>query len=242
MEKKSTPIKGFEQLYAAGDLKFPGNTATLGTTAGFTGLIKTIREKKWSGYAKAPCSGPENVLEYLGRYTHRVAISNHRIISFRDGKVVFTWKDRAHNDTTKEMIMDAVEFIRKFLLHVLPKGFKKIRHFGFLSPRHKTRNIELIRRLTGDDQKAPVRPADESVQEMMLRLTGVDIKACPKYGKGRLTSRYTNCCRYIPVISFQAQKKWSGIHHKRPVGLIQSVENNNGIKPYPWSAPLNPGY
>lgn len=187
---KGIYIKGLEQLYAAGDLKFPGNTAILGTTAGFTGLIKTIRKKKWSGYAKAPCSGPENVLEYLGRYTHRVAISNHRIVSFKNGKVVFTWKDRAHNNTTEKMTMDAVEFIRRFLLHVLPKGFKKIRHFGFLSPRYKTRNIVLIRRLTGDDQKIPVRPADESVQEMMLRLTGVDIKACPKCGKGRLTRLY----------------------------------------------------
>lgn len=169
---------------------FPGNTAILGTTAGFTGLIKTIRKKKWSGYAKAPCSGPENVLEYLGRYTHRVAISNHRIVSFKNGKVFFTWKDRAHNNAQKRMTVNAVEFIRRFLLHLLPKGFKKIRHFGFLSPRYKTRNIELIRRLTGDDQNPPVRPAGESVQDMMLRLTGIDIKVCPKCGKGRLTRLY----------------------------------------------------
>lgn len=118
---KGIYIKGLEQLYAAGALKFPGNTAKLGTTAGFTGLIKIIRKKKWSGYAKTPCSGPENVLEYLGRYTHRVAISNHRIVSFKNGKVVFTWKDSAHNNTTKKITIDAVEFIRRFLLHVLPK-------------------------------------------------------------------------------------------------------------------------
>ncbi len=187
---KGIYINGLEQLYNDGDLKFPGNTAKHGTSSGFNHLIKTIRKKKWSGYAKAPCSGPEKVLEYLGRYTHRVAISNYRIKSFENGKVVFTWKDRAQNDTIKKMTLDTVEFLRRFLLHVLPKGFKKIRHFGFLSPRYKTRNIKLIRKLTGDEFKEPRHPENESVEEMMHRLTGIDIKACPKCGKGRLTRLY----------------------------------------------------
>ncbi len=152
-------------------------------------MIKTIRRKKWSGHAKSSFSCPEKVLEYLGRYTHRVAISNHRIKTFEEGKVVFTWKDRAH-DTIKEMTLDAVEFIRRFLLHVLPKGFKKIRYFGFLSPRYKTRNIELIRKLTGDEFTKPIRPENESLREMMVRLTGIDIKACPKCDKGRLIRLY----------------------------------------------------
>ncbi len=184
---KGIYIKGLKQLYQDGDLKFPGKTAKLGTSSEFKRLVKTIWKKKWSGYAKSPCSGPEKVLEYLGRYTHRVAISNYRIKSFENSKVVFTWKDRAQNNAVKEMTLDAVEFIRRFLLHVLPKGFKKIRHFGFLSPRYKTRNIELIRKLTHDECKTPARPADESVEEMMHRLTGIDIKACPKCGKSRLT-------------------------------------------------------
>ena len=131
---KGIYIKGLKQLYAAGVLKFPGNTATSGTPSGFGKLIKTIRKKKWSGYAKSPCSGPEKVLEYLGRYTHRVAISNYRIKSFENDKVVFTWRDRAANNALKEMTLDAVEFIRRFMRHVLPKGFKKIRHFGFFIP------------------------------------------------------------------------------------------------------------
>ena len=187
---KGIYIKGLKQLYQDGDLKFPGNTAKYGTRSDFNRLIKIIRKKKWSGYAKAPCSGPEKVLEYLGRYTHRVAISNYRIKSFEDGKVVFTWKDRAQNDAIKEMTLDVVEFIRRFLLHVLPRGFKKIRHFGFLSPRYKAVNIKLIRKLTGDEFKEPAHPENESVEEMMHRLTGIDIKACPKCGKGRLTRLY----------------------------------------------------
>lgn len=187
---KGIYIKGLKQLYNAGDLKFPGNTVTLGTPSGFDRLIKTIRKKKWSGYAKSPCSGPEKVLEYLGRYTHRIAISNYRIRSFENGKVIFTWKDRAQNNVIKEMTLDAVEFIRRFLLHVLPRGLKKIRYFGFLSPRYKNRNIELIRQLAGVETKDPARPADEPIEEMMRRLTGIDIRTCPKCGKGCLTMRY----------------------------------------------------
>jgi hypothetical protein len=207
---KGIYIKGLKQLYNDGDLKFPGNTAKHGTPSGFNRLIKTIRKKKWSGYAKAPCSGPEKVLEYLGRYTHRVAVSNYRIKSFEKSKVVFTWKDRAQNNTIKEMTLDAVEFIRRFLLHVLPKGFKKIRHFGFLSPRYKAGNIELIRRLTGDELKAPANHEKESVEEMMHRLTGIDIKACPKCGKGRLTRLYNLLPVYTGyIVPNQKKAAWN---------------------------------
>ena len=187
---KGIYIKGLKQLYRDGALNFPGNTAKHGTPSGFNRLMETIRKKKWSGYAKSSFSGPEKVLEYLGRYTHRVAISNYRIKSFEDDKVVFTWKDRAQNGTIKQMSLDAVEFIRRFLLHVLPKGFKKIRYFGFLSPRYKTGNIELIRKLTGDESQVTINPENESVEKMMYRLTGIDIKVCPKCGKGRLTRLY----------------------------------------------------
>lgn len=189
---KGIYIKGIKELYETGDLMFPGQTAKYGTPGGFTRLIKTIQKKKWSGFAKAPCSGPEKVLEYLGRYTHRVAISNHRIKLFKNDKVVFTWKDRSQNDTVKEMSLDAVEFIRRFLLHVLPKGFKKIRHFGFLAPRYKAQNINLIRQLTQEDHQDPILPVcdDESLEEMMHRLTGINIKICPKCGNGRLTRLY----------------------------------------------------
>lgn len=184
---KTIYIKGLKDLYEKGELKFPGKTQKHGTLAGFNRLIKTIEKKKWSGHAKSPCSGPEKVLEYLGRYTHKVAISNYRIKSFENGKVVFTWKDRAHNNTTKEMTLDATEFIRRFLLHVLPRGFKKIRHFGFLSPRYKKNNIKIIRELVQDAVQEFTQPDIESLEDMMQRLTGINIKTCPKCGKGRLT-------------------------------------------------------
>ena len=207
---KGIYINGLKQLYKDGDLKFPGNTAKHGTQSGFDRLIKTIGKKKWSGYAKSPCSGPEKVLEYLGRYTHRVAISNYRIKSFENGKVVFTWKDRAQNNAVKEMSLDAVEFIRRFLLHVLPKGFKKIRHFGFLSPRYKARNIELIRKLADEECKPSPRPDNESVEEMMHRLTGIDIKACPKCGKGRMTRLYELLPVYADyIVPNKKQTAWN---------------------------------
>ncbi|NOX35282.1 MAG: IS91 family transposase [Deltaproteobacteria bacterium] len=182
---KGIYINGLRELYEAGRLKFPGDTAKYRIPSEFSRLIKTIKRKKWSGYAKSPSSGPGKVLEYLGRHTHKVAISNYRIKSFENDKVVFTWKDRAENNTIKEMSLDATEFIRRFLLHVLPKRFKKIRYFGFLASRYKAQNIKLIRKLLQDDNEY-VSPADKSLEAIMLRLTGINIKGCPKCGKGRL--------------------------------------------------------
>ena len=187
---KNIYIKGLKKLYKEGSLQFPVNTSKYENDDQFDRLIKIIAKKKWSGYAKAPFSGPEKVLEYLGRYTHRVAISNYRIKSMDNGKVSFIWKDRAEDNKTKLMILDAEEFIRRFLLHVLPKGFRKIRYFGFLSPRYKTQNIRTIRKLLNEDSEGYIFPKDESVQEMILRLTGTDIKRCPKCKKGRMVQLY----------------------------------------------------
>jgi hypothetical protein len=187
---KNIYIKGLWQLKNENCLKFPGRTATYEAIPEFTRLIRTIEKKKWSGFAKSPFSGPEKVLEYLGRYTHRVAISNYRIKTFENRKVTFTWKDRSDNNTTKEMTLKAEEFIRRFLLHVLPKGFKKIRYFGFLSPRYKSNNIKIIRELMNEDPENYALPIDESVEDMMLRLTGMDIRKCPKCSKGRMVQIY----------------------------------------------------
>ena len=130
----------------------------------------------------------------------RQAISSSRIKSFENEKVVFTWKDRAQNNTIKEMTLDAAEFIRRFLLHVLPRGFKKIRHFGFLSPRHKKNNIKIIRELVQDDVQEFTQPDIESLEAMMQRLTGINIKACPKCGKGRLARLYKLLPKYVDYI------------------------------------------
>jgi len=147
--------------------------------------MKAAWSKNWVVYAKKPFSGPEQLLEYLGRYTHRIAISNHRIKSIENGKVVFTYKDRAHDNITRQMALDAMEFIRRFLLHVLPNRFMKIRYFGFLANVNKRKAVLLIRRLIGVDMGVRVF-VKETIQEKMLRLTGRDILLCPHCKKGHM--------------------------------------------------------
>ncbi len=136
-------------------------------------------------YAKRPFAGPEQVIEYLGRYTHRVALSNERILSLADGRVCFRWKDYADGDRVKMMELDAAEFIRRFLLHVVPDGFVRIRHFGLLANRTRTIKLARCRQVLAQ----PAAPADrpvESVHALMLRLTGIDIDRCPVCQQGRV--------------------------------------------------------
>jgi uncharacterized membrane protein YciS (DUF1049 family) len=135
-------------------------------------------------YIQKPIKHPEYVLEYLGRYTHRVAISNHRIVSVKDGMVTFNYKNRETNQTMSCNIT-AVEFIRRFLLHTLPIGFMRIRHFGFLSNRHKTENIKKIRKFLGESAELK-KDANSSIEDMMFQLTGMDITLCPHCKKGKM--------------------------------------------------------
>ena len=127
--------------YANDKLGFPGRAAAFAPVPQFQQLLAAVRKKKWVVYAKRPFSSPETVLEYLGRYTHRVAISNHRILSVKDNRVVFLYRDRKDSSRQKTMTLDAGEFIRRFLLHVLPCGLMRIRHFGFLANRCKTAQL-----------------------------------------------------------------------------------------------------
>ena len=124
---------------------FSGNTESLGTSDGFSYLKNQLWKKDWVVFSKPPFAGPEQVLDYLGRYTHRVAISNHRIVNAEEDKVTFKYRDRKDNDTLKEMRLEANEFIRRFLLHVLPEGFMRIRHFGFLANRSKREDLSKCR-------------------------------------------------------------------------------------------------
>ncbi len=117
-------------------------------------MLRSLAECQWIVYVNRPFSGPEQVLEYLGRYTHRVAISNHRILSIAHGKVAFTYRDPERKNV-KVMTLTAEEFIRRFLLHVLPKGFMKIRYFGFLAHRNKKQTIPLLRKLINPKAKLP---------------------------------------------------------------------------------------
>jgi hypothetical protein len=151
----------------------------------FKKLIKTLKDKKWITYSKQPFGGPEHVLEYLGRYTHRVAITNNRIVSIEDGRVAFSYCDRSDENKIKELKLKAEEFIRRFLLHVLPSGFMKIRYYGFLAHANKKVSIPLLRQLINPDTIIE-EELTETVEEMMLRLTGVDLSLCPECGKGKM--------------------------------------------------------
>jgi hypothetical protein len=129
---------------------------------------------EWVVYAKRPFGGPEQVLKYLARYTHRVAISNRRLLSMENGRVTFEWKDYAAGNQTKTMTLEAVEFIRRFLLHVLPSGFVHIRHFGFLANRKRKEKLALCRSLLGASQAVSEASADspgsrDSASEERLR-------------------------------------------------------------------------
>jgi hypothetical protein len=131
--------------YTRGQLSFPGTLATLSEPRPFHAMLRGLRNKEWVVYAKPPFGGPEHVLKYLARYTHRIAISNGRLLSLAHGQVRFRWRDSRHNNHIGAMALDAVEFIRRFLLHVLPAGFVKIRHFGLLANRNRRQALALCR-------------------------------------------------------------------------------------------------
>jgi hypothetical protein len=130
-------VAGLKQAFQNGQLNFHGNLALLVQPKTFAAWRRLLFRKDWVVYAKRPFGGPAYVLQYLGRYTHRVAISNHRLVSFTDGKVTFRWRDSAHNNEQKLMALPIDEFLRRFLLHLLPKGFVRIRNFGFLANRKR---------------------------------------------------------------------------------------------------------
>jgi hypothetical protein len=189
-------IGHLNKAYKKGKLQFPGRCASYETSQGFKNLIDSLYSKKWVVHLKEPIKRPEYVLEYLGRYTHRVAISNHRLVSLEDGQVTFTYKNRK-TEQIQQTTIEAVEFIRRFLLHALPNGFVKIRHYGFLANRNRGNNLAKLRQLHALPQNA--KTAEKSIQEMMLSLTGADISLCPCCGKGKMQligeiPKYTGIC------------------------------------------------
>lgn len=180
---KNKFLAHLKDAYRSGRLIFPGRTAYLADSARFGAFLDELYRKSWVVYSKKPFAGPEQLLDYLGRYTHRVAISNNRILSVDKGNVTFSWRDRSDGDRLKTMNLPAGEFIRRFLLHVLPRGLMRIRHFGFLANKAKKRALPVIRELLGQTQPTPEKPR-ESVRDIMLRLTGTDICLCPQCRKG----------------------------------------------------------
>lgn len=136
-----------KKAFQKGRLRFHGDMAGLNKPAAFDALCRRARRIKWVVFVKPPFGGPEQVLKYLARYTHRVAISNRRLLSLEDGRVTFEWKDYAHGNKNRTMTLDAVEFIRRFLLHIFPGGFMRIRQFGFLANRARGKKLALCRTL-----------------------------------------------------------------------------------------------
>ncbi len=177
-------LAGLQAAFAQGKLRFAGGVAGLAEPAAFQAFVRTLRTTDWVVYAKPPFAGPTQVLEYLGRYTHRVAISNDRLVSVADGQVRFRWKDYAHGNRVKIMTLSAEEFLRRFLLHVLPGGFVRIRHFGFLANRGRRAKLAVCRTLLA--VAPPESLAAEPVAALLLRLTGVDITQCPVCHTGQL--------------------------------------------------------
>lgn len=178
-------LTGLHQAFDRQALRFAGRVASLADPAAFAVFLATLRESAWVVYAKPPFAGPAQVLEYLGRYTHRVAISNDRLVSVDADQVRFRWKDSAHGNRVKTMTLPAEEFLRRFLLHVLPGGFVRIRHFGFLANRGRTAKLARCRALLAAPPP-PAPPPPETVAALLLRLTGVDLTRCPVCRQGRL--------------------------------------------------------
>ena len=168
------------RAFEKGELEFHGQLEPLADPPAFIRLLNSTKKKKsWNVYAKRPFGGPAQVFEYLGRYTHRVAINNHRIRKIANGKVVFMARNRKKNKPYR-VTLDAIEFLRRFTLHILPTGFKKIRFFGFLSNTNKKWALKAIRKSIGQPPPAEEDEPKETPAEKILRLTGLDIAHCPK--------------------------------------------------------------
>lgn len=182
--------------YSQGKLTFAGKSTEYESKEGFKALIDGLYRTDWVVYSKNPFAGPEKVLDYLGRYTHRIAISNERIKYVKDGNVTFTYRDRKDGNKKKDITLSASEFIRRFLAHVLPNFYTRIRHFGFLANSNRKENIACVKKLLGVSSYTGEREK-QSVQEIMMELTGEDILKCPHCKVGTMTLHHL-----IPRFSF----------------------------------------
>jgi hypothetical protein len=163
---------GLKHLFQQKKLGFHGALESLQEPRSFARFLRTLYQNEWVVYAKKPFGGPEHVLHYLARYTHRVAISNHRLIGMEDGKVSFRWRDYAHGRKQRKMTLAAEEFIRRFLMHVLPKGFVRIRHYGWMANRGRRERAALCRALLGAEPAPPPTAAAGSAAPRRCPICG----------------------------------------------------------------------
>jgi hypothetical protein len=179
------PVTALSQVFQGKFLALLQQACDKGKIPAANNEIKASRQKSWVVYAKKPFGSPQTVLDYLGRYTHRVALSNERILSVQNGQVTLSYRDRKDGDKKKTVSLAAHEFIRRFLLHVLPDGFKRIRHFGFLANRAKKHALPQCRKLLKLDAALPEIPK-KSAHDLLLELTGIDLNRCPSCHQGTL--------------------------------------------------------
>jgi hypothetical protein len=192
-------VAALRTAFADGQLAFHGNLTFLAQPKALSAWLRPLFRHDWVVYAKRPFGGPERVLRYLGSYTHRIAISNHRLVSFMDQKITFRWRDSAHQNKKRLMTLPVEEFLRRFLLHLLPKGFVRIRHFGFLATRQRSALLPICFRLAAattsnsgpGTAKAEVAPAAlwtcpqcGGPMQVVERLTAAQIQLRTPSGRG----------------------------------------------------------
>jgi hypothetical protein len=179
------PVKALSRVFRGKFLDLLQQAYERGKLPAAKPETRALRKNNWTVYVKKPFGSPRTVLDYLGRYTHRIALSNDRIVKVENGQVILSYRDRKDGDRKKTIPVDAHEFIRRFLLHVLPEGFMRIRHFGFLANRSKKQALARCRKLLDLDPAWPRCPAD-SAKDLLLKITGVDLTRCPSCGEGTM--------------------------------------------------------
>ena len=178
-----------QEAFDAGQLHFFSSLEALHSPQDFARYLNPIQKQEWVVYAKPPFAGPQQVVDYVGRYTHRVAISNHRLLEIENGQVKFHWRDYRDNNQQKTMTLSAEEFIRRFLLHVLPRGFHRIRYYGFLGNRYRKEKLQHCRQLlnmTPPNESSSQPQPREDYRDRYERLTGHSLRECPVCHRGRM--------------------------------------------------------
>jgi hypothetical protein len=192
-----------EKAFTAGHLNFFSTLQSLQERSAFLRHLAPARRAEWVVYAKRPFAGPQQVLTYVGRYTHRIAISNSRLLAIDDGKVQFRWKDYRHGDHNGSMTLAADEFIRRFLIHVLPDGFHRIRYYGFLCNRQRESKLARCRELLGMQQVKPAAAApcpSNDYRTLYEALTGTSLTLCPACSHGHML--------VIEVVARAGTRRW----------------------------------
>jgi hypothetical protein len=180
-------LEALQHVFDSGKLAFFNAQEPLRDRRAFVQFVDRMKDVDWVVYAKRPFAGPQHVLDYVGRYTHRVAISNNRLLDIENGQVCFEWKDYRAGGQVKTMTLSADEFIRRFMLHVLPDGFQRIRYYGFLGNRYRKQKLEQCRRLLGmPDRADPTDTAEKDYRDRYEELTGISLHQCPQCKQGRM--------------------------------------------------------